>query len=100
MAQIRKIQKHKEEIMEERKRRNFDICGGSHTCVFSIGQECPHATVTQTHSYGNLAYCIIHPKYCKVLLPKIQERNIKKCQRNFRICKVSLTGQWDLTALM
>jgi hypothetical protein len=45
MAQIRKIQKHKEEIMEERKRRNFDICGGSHTCVFSIGRECPHATV-------------------------------------------------------
>jgi hypothetical protein len=77
MAQIRKIQKHKEEIMEERKRRNFDICGDSHTRVFSIGWEWPQATVLvcpslrRTHSYGNLAYSITHPKYCKVLLPKI-----------------------------
>ncbi len=102
MGQIRKIQKHK----EERKRRNFYICGGSHTCVFSIGQECPQATVLvwpslrRTHSYGNLPYSITQPKFCKVLLPKIQERNIKKCQRNFPICKVWLTGQWDLTALV
>jgi hypothetical protein len=36
MGLIRKIQKYKEEIMEVRKRRNFYICGGSHTCGFSI----------------------------------------------------------------
>jgi hypothetical protein len=34
-GQIRKFQKHKER-MEERKRRDFYICGGSHTHVFSI----------------------------------------------------------------
>jgi hypothetical protein len=39
--------------------------------------------------------------HTQVLLPKIQERNVKKCQRNFPICnKVWLTGQWDLTALV
>jgi hypothetical protein len=47
-GRIRKIEKHKEERdrsgiffknkerMEERKRRDFYICGGSHTHVFSI----------------------------------------------------------------
>ncbi len=38
MGQVREIKKHKEEIMEERKIRNFYICGGSHTCVFSMGR--------------------------------------------------------------
>jgi hypothetical protein len=32
------------ERMEERKRRDFYICGGSHTHVFLICQECPRAT--------------------------------------------------------
>ncbi len=43
-GQIRKIQKDKKERMEERKRRDFYIRGGSHNRVFSTGQECPRAT--------------------------------------------------------
>jgi hypothetical protein len=41
---IRKIQKNKKERMEERKRRDFYVSGGSHSHVFSISQECPQAT--------------------------------------------------------
>jgi len=43
-GQIRKIQKNKKERMEERKRTDFYVLGGSHTCVFSIGWGCPQAT--------------------------------------------------------
>jgi hypothetical protein len=39
-GQIRKIQKNK----KERKRRDFYTHGGSHTRMFSIGQEHPRAT--------------------------------------------------------
>jgi hypothetical protein len=39
--------KNKKQRMDERKRRNFDIRGGSHTHVFSIGQERPCATLPQ-----------------------------------------------------
>jgi len=75
MGQIRKIQKHKEEKdrsgklkknkkerMDERKRRDFHVCGGSHTGVFSIGREHPQATalvrpsLRRTHLYWNLPY--------------------------------------------
>jgi hypothetical protein len=31
-AQIKKIQKNKKERMKERKRKDFDTHGGSHTC--------------------------------------------------------------------
>jgi hypothetical protein len=49
--------KKKKEKMEETKRRDFYICRGSHTSVFSIGQERPQATaLSRTHSYGNLPY--------------------------------------------
>jgi hypothetical protein len=54
MGRIRKIEKHKEEWgrsgkfkmerMEERKRRDFYIRGGSHIWVFSIGRKDPWAT--------------------------------------------------------
>jgi hypothetical protein len=57
MGQITKIKKHKEERdrsgklkknkkegMEEVKRRDFYVCGGSHTRVLSIGQERPGST--------------------------------------------------------
>jgi hypothetical protein len=47
-GQIRKIQKNKKERMEERKRRDFYIHGGSHICVFSISQEHPWATAHVT----------------------------------------------------
>jgi len=40
-GQIRKIQENKKEIIQERKRRDLCICGGSHTCVFAIGWGCP-----------------------------------------------------------
>ncbi len=40
-GQIRKIQENKKEIIEERKRRDLRICGGSHTHVFAIGWGCP-----------------------------------------------------------
>jgi len=40
-GQIRKIQENKKEIIEERKRRDLRICGGSHTRVFAIGWGCP-----------------------------------------------------------
>jgi hypothetical protein len=59
-GQIRIIQKNKKERMEERKRRDFYVCGGSH--VFSIGREHPGSTalmrpsLRRTHSYGNLPY--------------------------------------------
>jgi hypothetical protein len=65
MGRIRKIEKHKEERdrsgkfrkkkkekMEETKRRDFYICRGSHTRVFSIGRERPWAiALSTTHSY-------------------------------------------------
>jgi hypothetical protein len=63
-GQIRKIQENKKEIMEERKRRDLCISGGSHTRVFAIGWGCPRATtlvgpfVRRTHSYGNVPYNI------------------------------------------
>ncbi len=55
MGRIRNIQKHKEkrdrsgklkkknkkETVEQRKRRDFDAHGGSHTRVFSIGRNAP-----------------------------------------------------------
>jgi len=47
-GQIRKILKNKKERMEERKRSDFYIHGGSHICVFSIGQEHPWATAHMT----------------------------------------------------
>jgi len=53
---------YKMERMEERKRRDFYIGGGSHTQVFSIGWEDPWATalmrpsLKSTQSYGNLPY--------------------------------------------
>jgi hypothetical protein len=70
---IGKIQKHKEERdrsgklkkknmkerVDERKRRDFDGHGGSHTHVFSVGPECPWATtlvqpsLRRTYLYGN-----------------------------------------------
>jgi len=59
-----KIQENKKEIMEERKRRDLCVRGGSHTRVFAIGWGCPQATtfvqpsVRRTHSYGNLPYNI------------------------------------------
>ncbi len=40
-GQNRKIQENKKEIIEERKRRDLRICGGSHTRVFAIGWGCP-----------------------------------------------------------
>ncbi len=49
-GQIRKIQKNKMERMEESKRTDFYVLGGSHTCVFSICGRCsqaPHATLPQ-----------------------------------------------------
>ncbi len=46
-GQIRKIQKNKKERMEERKRRDFYVHGGSHTCVFLISQEHPRAILPQ-----------------------------------------------------
>jgi hypothetical protein len=49
-GQIMKIPKIKKERMEERKRRDFiffDVGGGSHTRVFSIGWEHPRATLPQ-----------------------------------------------------
>ncbi len=76
MGWIKKIQKHKEERdklgkfkktrrKEWREKRDFYIRGGSHTRVFSIGQERPQHTalmwpsLRKTHSYGNLSYNII-----------------------------------------
>jgi hypothetical protein len=47
MARIRKIQKNKKQRMEQRKRRDFYMRGGSHTRVFSISQERPYATLPQ-----------------------------------------------------
>jgi hypothetical protein len=64
-GQIRKIQKNKNERMEERKRTDFYVLGGSHTCVFSIGQGCPWATalmqpsLRRTYLYGDLPYNLI-----------------------------------------
>jgi hypothetical protein len=62
-GQIRKIPKNMKRRMEERKRRDFFInyfwlrTGGSHTRVFSIGQERSRPTaLRRTHSYGNLPY--------------------------------------------
>ncbi len=68
MGRIRKIPKHKEErdrsgkfkkikeTMEERKRRDFYICGGSHTHVFLIGGTPsgyrPHGTLPQENPLG------------------------------------------------
>ncbi len=55
-GQIKKIQENKKEIMEERKRRDLCLGGGSHTCVFAIGWGCPQATtlvwpsIRRTHS--------------------------------------------------
>jgi hypothetical protein len=40
-GQIRKIQENKKEMMEETKRRDLCVCGGSHTRVFAIGWGCP-----------------------------------------------------------
>jgi hypothetical protein len=40
-GQIKKIQKNKKERVEERKRRDFYVGGGSHTRVFSIDWEHP-----------------------------------------------------------
>ncbi len=41
-GQIRKIQKkNNKETVEQRKRRDFDAHGGSHTRVFSIGRNAP-----------------------------------------------------------
>jgi hypothetical protein len=66
-GQIKRIQENKKEIMEERKRRDLCVHGGSHTGVFAIGWGCPQATtlvrpsvrrVGRTHSYGNLPYNI------------------------------------------
>jgi len=71
-GQIRKIQENKKEIMEERKRRDLCISGGSHTRVFASGWGCPRATtlvgpfVRRTHSYGNVPYNItrLEKKHC------------------------------------
>jgi hypothetical protein len=58
----RKLKKEKKERVEERKRRDFERHGGSHTHVFSIGRECPRPialvspSLKKTHSYGNLPY--------------------------------------------
>jgi hypothetical protein len=38
------LKKNKKERMEERKRRDFHVRGGSHTRVFSISWEHPRAT--------------------------------------------------------
>jgi hypothetical protein len=46
-GQIRKIQKIKKERMEERKRRDFYVGGGSHTRLFSICWEHHRGTLTQ-----------------------------------------------------
>ncbi len=46
-GQIRKIQKNKKERMEERKRRDFYVHGGSHTGVFFIVRERACATLPQ-----------------------------------------------------
>ncbi len=43
-GQIRRIDKNKKERMDERKRRDFHLCGGSHTGVFSLRREHPRAT--------------------------------------------------------
>jgi len=60
---MKKIEKkRKEGRVEERKRRDFEGHGGSHTHVFSIGWECPRPialvspSLKRTHSYGNLPY--------------------------------------------
>jgi len=56
--QVKKVQKNKKERMEEKKKKNYYV----HTCVFSIGWECPQATtlvrpsLKRTHSYENLPY--------------------------------------------
>jgi hypothetical protein len=60
-----KIKKNKKERMEERKRTDFYVLGGSLTCVFSIGRGCPRAaalvqpSLRRTHSYGDLPYNLI-----------------------------------------
>jgi hypothetical protein len=75
-GQIRKFQKHKER-MEERKRRDFYTCGGSHTHVFSIGQEHPQATtlmqpsLRKTHSNWNLPYNLVMSNQLAAAAPSV-----------------------------
>jgi hypothetical protein len=88
-GQIRKIQKNKKERMEERKRRDFfPICGGSHTCVFFIGQEHPRATLPQenplvwepplqhkAHSYASIS-CNVKPQGRRILKTRVHKMRL------------------------
>ncbi len=63
--------------MEERKRRDFYTCGGSHTHVFSIGQEHPQATtlmqpsLRKTHSNWNLPYNLVMSNQLAAAAPSV-----------------------------
>jgi hypothetical protein len=68
--------------MEERKRRDFFyyVCGGSHTHVFSIGQERPlgyrprvQPSLRKAHSYGNFPYNLKHTLIFMNMPPRKEE---------------------------